>query len=212
MIDLRQLGYEALQEMGSRTGTGIPTLDVGVTGPGRSLLEMMPEPIASDPDIVGMTKALDFEIGEVANQVWLASPLLHLDRLPEYLIDEVARGMGIGTMKIWADASIDAKRLFMKAPSSSVFYGILGMRRRSGTVGAVKRMAFLLNRSFLVVENPSGLGAFHYNIDFTSAIAGADEADVVEKVREYCLRFGRATCKLAKIRDISGVPRDLWVA
>src|SRR3990167_1256412 len=109
-----------------------------------SLVDFLPESIASDPDILAITRAIDPETQEISSAIVEAVILARLNEQPETVLDAIAWSMHLHTLAAWSTATITGKRRFLA--------WILDLRRRSGTPYALRRSFDLMQVVATIVE------------------------------------------------------------
>jgi len=109
-----------------------------------SLVELMPESIKADPDMVAIALALDPEIQEVSAAIVDALILPRISVLPEAILDELAWAFNLNSLQIWDVATIEGKRALLA--------NIFAIRKKSGTRFAVRRVFDLMSVVGSVVE------------------------------------------------------------
>lgn len=115
-----------------------------IDDPSLSLLDFLPESIASDPDIVALSLALDPEIRSVAAAIIEAIILPRINELADDILDELAWAMRFNELQIWDVATTAQKR--------ALLVNVFAIRKKSGTRYAVRRAFDLVSIIGDVVE------------------------------------------------------------
>src|SRR5690606_24393765 len=124
-----------------------------------SLLDLLPESLKRDPDMVALTKAIDPEIQEIVEKLKNVEILSRIDELPEPVLDHLLyqfhitfdEGAGLIT-------SIEEKRRFIK--------NAIQMHRLKGTKRALELVLEMLDIRGVIKEwFEYGGEPYHFRID-----------------------------------------------
>lgn len=109
-----------------------------------SLLDFLPESIASDPEIIALSLAIDPELRSVGTAIIEAVILPRIAELNDAILDELAWAFRLNRLQIWDDATTEGKR--------ALLVNIFAIRKKSGTRFAVRRVFDLLSVVGKVIE------------------------------------------------------------
>jgi phage tail P2-like protein len=153
-----------------------------------SILDFLPSSIASDPEIIALSRAIDPELRDVATESIAAAILPRLADVPERVLDEVAWGMRLNELQIWDSATISGKQTLLA--------NIFAIRKKSGTVFAVRRVFDLLSVVGVVVEwFEEGAQPHTYRLRIFVDQVGITLAQLTQAT-ELVQRFARRSQKL----------------
>lgn len=156
-----------------------------------SILDVLPESIASDPDIVALARAIDPELRDIADSIVEAIIMPRLDAVPEWVLDEVAWSMRLAELALWDRAPVEGKRAILR--------NVFAVRKRSGTRYAVRRIFDLLTLTATIVEWwEEGAAPHTYRIRVDASLPGIT-LDTLLKLRTLLLRFARASQQLTEL-------------
>jgi phage tail P2-like protein len=109
-----------------------------------SLLDFLPDSIASDPEIVALSLAIDPELRDVGAAIIEAIILPRLGEQREEILNELAWACNLNSLLLWDTATVDGKRALLR--------NIFKVRKKSGTPFAVRRVFDLVSVTALVIE------------------------------------------------------------
>jgi phage tail P2-like protein len=109
-----------------------------------SLIDFVPESIASDLEIIALSLAIDPELRDVGAAIIEANILPRISEQPEWVLDELAWAFRMNQLQIWDAATIEGKR--------ALLVNIFAIRKKSGTRFAVRRVFDLMSVVGEVVE------------------------------------------------------------
>lgn len=164
-----------------------------------SLVDFLPPSIASDVEIVAMSKAIDPELREVAASIVEATILPRIADVSEEVLDELAWGFNLSNLQIWDVASVDKKR--------ELLANIFEVRKKSGTLFAVRRTFSLMDLDGEIVEwfaetdfsipGAGQPGTYRIRI-FLNEEDGFTRSQWIQ-IWELTYRFARASAKLLQL-------------
>ncbi len=164
------------------------SIETGLVG--GKLNELMPPSIADDPEIIAMNHALAVPIQSAASDIRAVVVLPKIgDQFTgptEAVYDALARNWNLHLLSFWDDLDVTSKR--------EALTGIMAHMRRSGTVGAVKKIFAILRIEAHVVEWwQESVVAHRYRIvvDGTGSSPYHPSAQIPPWITEWCGRFGR---------------------
>lgn len=177
MIDIRQLG----------------------TFPNETMLPIVPESISNDPAIIGMSRALAPQIGDIATAAQLAILLPRIGDLTSDQCDAVAWGIRFNELSFWNALDVQSKR--------DALADYLKLCKCSGTRYAVKRIFKILrleNNATGIIEwweEGAPVNTYRIVVDTTTANNGPYDWTSIanQAIRSWCYRFGRASQQLASV-------------
>lgn len=149
------------------------------------LTGMCPPSIQGDPEIQAMNAALYPQIAAAATATDDANVLARISVIGRFdILDAVARNFNLHRLSFWGDLITTSKQLALA--------GILAHQRRSGTVGAVKRIFPILLCTGSVVEWWQEAASPHtYRIEADASLSPYDPGDIEDWIAEWCDRFAR---------------------
>lgn len=109
-----------------------------------SLLDFLPESIASDPEIIALSLAIDPELRDVGAAIIEAVILPRIAQIDDPILNELAWAFRLNRLQIWDDATTEGKR--------ALLVNIFAIRKKSGTRFAVRRVFDLMSVTGIVVE------------------------------------------------------------
>lgn len=153
-----------------------------------SLLDFVPESIASDPEIIAMSLAIDPELREVGAAIIEAVILPRIAELDEPILDEIAWACRFNRLQIWDEATVEKKR--------ALLVNVFAIRKKSGTRFAVRRVLDLVEAEGELVEWwAEGAAAHTYRLRLFAGDVGITRMQLIE-IGELVRRFARASQKL----------------
>lgn len=135
-----------------------------------SLIDFLPESIASDPEIIAISLAIDPELRSVGAAIIEATILPRIASVDEAVLEELAWAFRLNRLQVWDVASAAGKR--------AVLTNIFELRKKSGTRFAVRRALDLIGAVAVGVEHEiiewfeEGAAAYTYRVRFTVADEG----------------------------------------
>lgn len=156
------------------------------------LLDFTPESIASDPEIVALSAAIDPQQQAVSAAIVQALILPRISQLDEPVLDAIAWGFKLDRLRVWDIADLAAKR--------TILGDILYMLRRSGTPIALRRALALFHWNSSIVEWFTE-AATNQTYRIVIAQNGGNELSLeqLRALEELIYRFGRASAQLSGI-------------
>lgn len=109
-----------------------------------SLVDFLPESIASDPEIIALSLAIDPELRDVGAAIIEAIILPRIADLADDILDELAWAFRMNRLQIWDDATTDRKRALLA--------NIFAIRKKSGTRFSITRVLDLVEVVGSVIE------------------------------------------------------------
>ena len=109
-----------------------------------SLLDFVPESIASDPEIIAISRAIDPELRSVGAAIIEALILPRIAQLDDPVLNELAWAFNLNNFQIWDSATTEGKRALLA--------NIFAIRKKSGTRFAVRRIFDLLSVTGTLIE------------------------------------------------------------
>lgn len=155
-----------------------------------SLLDFLPESIASDPEIIALSLAIDPELRDVGAAIIEAVILPRLSELTEPILNELAWAFNLNSLQVWDTATIEGKRAFLS--------GIFAVRKKSGTKFAVRRSFDLMSVVGQVIEwFEEGAPPYTYRLRIFVDQVGVTKAQLVQ-INELTHRFAPTRCQLSE--------------
>jgi phage tail P2-like protein len=156
-----------------------------------SLLDFLPESIASDADIIALSLAIDPELQSVGAAIIEAVILPNIANLPDDILDELAWAFRLNRLQIWDSATTDGKRALLA--------NIFAIRKKSGTRFSVRRVFDLLSVVGSVVEWwEEGAPAYTYRLRLFVNLVGITESQLVQ-IAELVHRFAPTRAQLSEL-------------
>lgn len=165
---------------------------IDLLSPSLSLVDFLPDSIASDEDVIALSRAIDPELRAVAAAVSEAIIWPNIAQLPAPVIEILGHDTRLDELQIWDTATLDGRRALLA--------NIFAIRKRSGTRFAVRRIFDLLSVVGSLVEWWEE-GAPHdtYRIRLTVAgDPGITKAQLLQ-IPELLHRFARASQQLTEL-------------
>jgi phage tail P2-like protein len=157
---------------------------------GLSLLSFLPESIASDPEIIALSLAIDPELRDVGAAIIEAVILPRIAQLEDPILNELAWAFRLNRLQIWDDATTDGKRALLT--------DIFAIRKKSGTRFAVRRVFDLLSVVGSVIEWwEEGAAAYTYRLRLFVDQVGITLSQLVQ-IDELARRFAPTRAKLSQ--------------
>jgi phage tail P2-like protein len=156
-----------------------------------SLLDFLPESIASDPDIVALSLAIDPELRDVGAAIIEAVILPRIAELEEAILDELAWAFRFNRLQIWDVASVEKKR--------ALLVNVFAIRKKSGTRFAVRRVLELVDgvTGVLVEWFEEGAAPYTYRLRLFVNNIGITLSQLVQ-ISELTYRFEPTRAKLSE--------------
>lgn len=155
-----------------------------------SLLDVLPESIASDPDIVALSLAIDPELRSVGAAIIEAVILPRIAELEDPILNELAWAFRLNRLQIWDEATTEGKR--------ALLVNIFSIRKKSGTRFAVRRAFDLLSVVGKVIEWwEEGAAANTYRLRIFVGLVEITRSQLVQ-IGELVRRFARTSQKLSE--------------
>lgn len=156
-----------------------------------SLLDFLPESIASDSEVIAMSLAIDPELRAVGAAVIEAVILPRIAQLEDPVLNELAWAFNLSGLQLWDSATTAGKR--------ALLVNIFAIRKKSGTRFAVRRVFDLLSVVGRVVEWwEDGSDPFTYRL-----FVGVDETpptiSQLLQISELTYRFAPARAELSEL-------------
>lgn len=156
-----------------------------------SLLDLLPESLRDETDVVAICLAVDPEMRAVSVATDEANILARIEEQPEAVLDEIAWGMRLNELLVWDTAALAAKRALLK--------NILAIRQRSGTRYALRRIFDLISVQGEVVEWWEEDGPPHtYRLRLFVSDVGV-QLLTLQKIPELVERFARTSQRLRQL-------------
>jgi phage tail P2-like protein len=172
-----------------------------------SLLDFLPESIASDPDVIAMAKALDPELQSVAQDIIQAVILPNIANITdENVLDSLAWAFRLNELQLWDDATIAGKQ--------ALLVNILAILKKSGTRFAVRRIFDLMSLVGVVVEWwEESAAAYTYRLRIIIDEIGITLSQLLQ-VSELTHRFESTRSQLSELGVESDrrAPLDIYPA
>lgn len=198
MTSLQQLGWDRL------AGTELDPINPP-SGAVASILDVMPEILASDNDVKDLAWVIDKQLGRLFNRAWLASPLSYLggvpsgklatliSSLPSDIYNEVAWNFGLGGEEIIRTASHAVKQSLLAQGYK--------LQKKAGTKWAVAWLLQLLGVTGSVIPwYDEAATANTFRILISSDLGGRSYTEVAQMVLFWCDRFAPKGAKLRELR------------
>jgi phage tail P2-like protein len=155
-----------------------------------SLLDFLPESIASDPEIIALSLALDPELRDVGAAIIEAVILPRIAELDDDILDELAWAFRLNRLQIWDVATTDGKR--------ALLVNVFAIRKKSGTRFSIRRVFDLLTVVGRVIEWwEEGAPAYTYRLRLFVDEIGITESQLVQ-VGELTHRFAPTRALLSE--------------
>jgi phage tail P2-like protein len=167
------------------------------------LLDLVPESIREEEDIVALTRAIAPEFQNIADAVVETVILPNIANLPEVVLDELAWSMRLNELQIWDDATVAGKRTLLA--------NIFAIRKKAGTRYAVRRIFDLLSVVGRVIEWwEEGAAANTYRLRLDATDVGMTLA-ALRQIPELLDRFARVSQGLTEIGVEVDSPGTLYM-
>jgi len=159
-----------------------------------SLLDLLPESLKRDPDMVALTKAIDPEIQEIVEKLKNVEILSRIDELPEPVLDHLLyqfhitfdEGAGLIT-------SIEEKRRFIK--------NAIQMHRLKGTKRALELVLEMLDIRGVIKEwFEYGGEPYHFRIDILEVTTKGLSNEILGLLDRLIEQYKRKSAWLESIR------------
>lgn len=168
-----------------------------------SLLDFVPESIASDEEIIALSLAIDPELRDVGAAIVEAIIMPRISEQPEDVLDALAWGFRLNELQLWDSATVEGKR--------ALLVNIFAIRKKSGTRFAVRRIFDLLSVTGQVVEwFEEGGPAFSYRLVILVTDVGVT-AEQLGQIPELTHRFEPARAWLREIAVQSNQEGSLFL-
>jgi len=155
-----------------------------------SLLDFLPESIASDPDIIALSLAIDPELRAVGAAIIEAVILPRISDLEDPILDELAWAFRLNRLQIWDEATTEGKR--------ALLVNIFAIRKKSGTRFAVRRVFDLLSVVGELVEwFEEGAAPYTYRLRLFVVDVGITRDQLVQ-IGELTHRFAPTRSQLSE--------------
>jgi phage tail P2-like protein len=169
-----------------------------------SLLDFLPESIASDADVIALCRAIDPRNAEVSNAILEAIILPRIGQLDEQLLNELAWSFNLNSLQIWDTATVAGKR--------ALLVNIFAIRKKSGTRFAVRRVFDLMSVVGTVVEwFEEGAAPYTYRLRLFVDEVGITLSQLVQ-ISELTHRFARASAQLSEFAVESNRTAPIGIA
>jgi phage tail P2-like protein len=154
------------------------------------LLDFLPDSIASDPDIIALSLAIDPELQSVGAAIIEAVILPNIANLEDDILDELAWAFNLTDLQVWDNATTASKRTLLS--------NIFAIRKKSGTRFALDNALGLVAVSSQVIEWwEEGAAPHTYRLRLFADAAPVTLLQLVE-IGELVSRFARASQKLSE--------------
>lgn len=155
------------------------------------LLDLVPESIREEEDIVALTRAIAPEFQNIAGAVVETVILPNIASLPEAVLNELAWSMRLNELQIWDDATLAGKR--------ALLINIFAIRKKAGTRYAVRRIFDLLSVVGTVIEWwEEAATANTYRLRLNATDVGMTLA-ALRQIPELLDRFARVSQDLTEL-------------
>lgn len=155
-----------------------------------SLLDFLPESIASNLEIIAMSLAIDPELRDVGAAIIEAVILPRIAELDDAILNELAWAFRLNRLQIWDDATTEGKR--------ALLVDIFAIRKKSGTRFSVRRVLDLLSVTGLVIEWwEEGAAPYTYRLRLFVDEIGISKAQLVQ-IGELTYRFAPTRASLSE--------------
>lgn len=166
-----------------------------------SLLDFVPESIASDPEIIALSLAIDPELRDIGAAIIEATILPRIAQLDDPILNELAWAFDLNSLQIWDSATTEGKR--------ALLVNIFAIRKKSGTRFAVRRVFDLMSVTGIVVEWWEESAPAHtYRLRLFVDEVGITLSQILQ-ISELTYRFARAAEKLSEFAIESDRPAPL---
>lgn len=155
-----------------------------------SLVDFLPESIASDPEIIALSLAIDPELRDVGAAIIEANILPRIAELEDDILDELAWAFRINRLQIWDVATTAQKRTLLA--------DIFAIRKKSGTRFSITRVLGLVSVVGSVVEWwEEGAAPYTWRLRLFAGGVGVTVAQLVQ-IGELVRRFAPTRAKLSE--------------
>lgn len=171
-----------------------------------SLFDFLPESIASDPDIIALSKAIDPELQAIGAALIEAVILPRVNELSEAILDELAWAFRFNRLRIWDSASIEKKR--------TLLVNVFAIRKKSGTLFSIRRVFGLVSVVGIVVEwFQEAAAPYTYRLRLFAEDVGMTREQILE-IEELRRRFAPTRCLMREfaVEDDRRAPLRLRLA
>jgi phage tail P2-like protein len=156
-----------------------------------SLIDFLPESIASDAEIIALSLAVDPELRAVGAAIVEAVILPRIADLPETVLNELAWAFRLNELQIWDSATLAGKR--------NLLVNIFAIRKKSGTRFAVRRIFDLLSVVGELVEwFEEGAAPYTYRLRIFVTDVGVTLAQLLQ-IPELTHRFESTRSQLSEL-------------
>lgn len=163
---------------------------ISLVDTGLSLVDFLPESIASDPEIIALSVAIDPELRGVGAAIIEAIILPRIAELDDPILDELAWAFRLNRLQIWDEATTEGKR--------TLLVNIFAIRKKSGTRFSVRRVFDLLSVVGNVIEwFEEGAAAYTYRLRLIVQDVGLTRAQFMQ-IGELVRRFAPTRTKLSE--------------
>jgi len=155
-----------------------------------SLIDFLPESIASDPEIIALSLAIDPELRAVGAAIVEAVILPRINELEDAVLDELAWAFRLNRLQLWDDATTEGKR--------ALLVNIFAIRKKSGTCYSVRRIFDLMSVVGEIVEWFEEAADPHtYRIRLFVDEVGITRSQIIQ-IDELTHRFARTSQHLSE--------------
>jgi len=155
-----------------------------------SLIDFLPESIASDPEIIALSLAIDPELRAAGAAIIEAVILPRISELDDPILNELAWAFNLNNLQIWDDATTEGKR--------SLLVNIFAIRKKSGTRFSVRRLFDLMSVVGEVIEWwEEAAPAYTYRLRIFVDQTGVTRSQLIQ-ISELTHRFAPTRAKLSE--------------
>jgi phage tail P2-like protein len=156
-----------------------------------SLVDFLPESIASDPDIIALSLAIDPELRAVGAAIIEAIIWPRIAELDDQLLNEIAWACRFNELQLWDTATTDGKR--------ALLVNLFAIRKKSGTRFSVRRIFDLVSVVGLLTEWwEEGAPAFTYRLRIFITDTGVTQQQL-DQIPELLERFSPVRSYLSEL-------------
>lgn len=209
---VQQLAWDRL------AATELDPVDPPVSAGGlASILDVMPDSLASEQDVKDLAWVIDKQLGKLFNRVWLSSPIAYLAQVPSGKLSGLISSL---PADIWNELAwnfkLGGEEIIFFAPLA-VKQELLGvgykLQRKAGTKWALEWIFDLLQVQGQIIRWYEESGTANtYRIKITTDLNGRSYTSVTQMVLFWVDRFAPKGAKLTEIRYNPNLTTDvvLW--
>jgi hypothetical protein len=170
-----------------------------------SILDMMPDSLATEADVKDLAWVIDKQLGKLFNRVWLSSPIAYMAQVPSGKLSSLISSLPADiwnelawNFKLGGEEIIWFASHLVKQDLLEVGYKL---QRKAGTKWALNWIFELLGAAGQVIPwYDEAATANTYRILITGDMGAVSYTAVAEKIVSWCDRFAPKGAKLTEAR------------